>query len=154
MAMAANTRLTYSVQRHERYWVSTPPRIRPTPPPPAATEPKTPKARPRSRGSWNVLTSVPSAAGARMAPNAPCSARAATSIPNETAAHQQQAAEGQRVGRYHPLPVVVRKSQRMLRGRQRDVHDTGVQNHHELCNGDHDQDQPSPVSGRCGAVFC
>ena len=66
--------------------MSTPPRIRPTPPPPAATEPKTPKARPRSRGSWKVLTRVPRADGARMAPNAPCSARAATSISNETAA--------------------------------------------------------------------
>src|ERR1022692_4882181 len=63
-----------------------PPRIRPTAPPPAATEPKTPKAFPRSRGSRNVLTKVPSAAGARMAPNAPCGVRAATSIPNELAA--------------------------------------------------------------------
>ena len=65
--------------------MSTPPRIRPTPPPPAATEPKTPKARPRSRGSVKVLTRVPRADGARMAPNAPCSVRAATSISNETA---------------------------------------------------------------------
>ncbi len=85
-AIAANTRLTYKHQRHDKYWVSTPPRISPTAPPPAATEPKTPKARPRSRGSRNVLTSVPRADGARTAPNAPCSARAATSIPNETAA--------------------------------------------------------------------
>ena len=66
--------------------MSTPPRIRPTAPPPTATEPKTAKARFRSRGSWNVLTRVPSAAGARMAPKAPCSARATTSITKETAA--------------------------------------------------------------------
>ena len=85
-AIAANTRLTYRHQRHEKYWVSAPPRIRPTAPPPAATEPNTPKALPRSRGSWNVLTRVPNADGARTAPNAPCSARAATSIANDTAA--------------------------------------------------------------------
>jgi hypothetical protein len=52
----------------------------------AATEPKTPKALPRSRGSVNVLTRVPRADGARTAPNAPCSARAVTSTANELAA--------------------------------------------------------------------
>src|SRR6266446_6314242 len=85
-AIAANTRLTYRHQRHERHSVSTPPRISPTAPPPDATEPKTPKALPRSRGSLNVLTRVPSAAGARTAPNAPCSARAVTRTTNEPAA--------------------------------------------------------------------
>src|SRR5207249_11915406 len=70
-AIAANTRLTYRHQRHERYSVRTPPRTSPMALPPAATEPKTPKALPRSRGSVNVLTRVPSAAGARTAPNAP-----------------------------------------------------------------------------------
>ena len=86
MAIAAKIRLTYRHQRQEKYWVRTPPRIRPTAPPPTATDPKTPNARPRSRGSRNVLTRVPRAAGARMAPNAPCSVRAITSISNETAA--------------------------------------------------------------------
>src|SRR6267143_1070426 len=85
-AIAANARLTYRHQRHERYSVSTPPRISPMALPPAATEPKTPKALPRSRGSLNVLTSVPRADGARMAPNAPCSARAVTRTTNEPAA--------------------------------------------------------------------
>ena len=86
MAIAAKIRLTYRHQRQEKYSVRTPPRIRPTAPPPTATDPKTPNARPRSRGSRNVLTRVPRAAGARIAPNAPCSVRAITSIPNEVAA--------------------------------------------------------------------
>ena len=60
--------------------------MRPTAPPPAATDPKTPNARPRSRGSRKVLTRVPRAAGARTAPNAPCRVRAATSMPNDVAA--------------------------------------------------------------------
>src|SRR5712691_7657327 len=85
-AIAANTRLTYRHQRHERYSVSTPPRISPTAPPPDATEPKTPKALPRSRGSLNVLTRVPRADGARTAPNAPCTARAVTRTTKEPAA--------------------------------------------------------------------
>src|SRR5216683_8323431 len=85
-AIAANTRLTYRHQRHDRYSVSTPPRISPTALPPAATEPKTPKGLPRSRGSVNVLTRVPRAAGARTAPNAPCSARAVTRTTNDPAA--------------------------------------------------------------------
>src|SRR2546423_4249958 len=86
MAIAANTRFTYRHQRHERYSVSTPPRISPTAPPPAATEPKTPKALPRSRGSLKLLTRVPRADGARTAPNAPCSARAVARTTNEPAA--------------------------------------------------------------------
>src|SRR6267143_2986824 len=85
-AIAANTRLTYRHQRHDRYSVSTPPRISPMALPPAATEPKTPKALPRSRGSLNVLTRVPRADGARTAPNAPCSARAVTRTTNDAAA--------------------------------------------------------------------
>src|SRR6266704_1475425 len=76
----------YRHQRQERYSVSTPPRISPTALPPAATEPKTPKALPRSRGSLNALTRVPRADGARTAPNAPCSARAVTRTANESAA--------------------------------------------------------------------
>src|SRR6202020_399103 len=70
-AHAGKIRLTYSAQRQDRYSVRTPPRMRPTAPPPPATDPKTPNARPRSRGSRNVLTSVPRAAGARIAPKAP-----------------------------------------------------------------------------------
>src|ERR1700683_5646216 len=86
MAIAAKNRLTYRVQRQEKYCVRTPPRMRPTAPPPPATDPNTPNARPRSRGLRNVLTRVPRADGARMAPKMPCSARAVTSISNDTAA--------------------------------------------------------------------
>ena len=85
-ATAAKIRLTYSAQRQDRYSVRTPPRMRPTAPPPPATDPKTPNARPRSRGSRKMLIRVPSADGARIAPNAPCRVRAATSMPNEVAA--------------------------------------------------------------------
>src|SRR5579875_4006110 len=73
-------------QRQLRYSVSTPPRIRPTAPPPTATVPNTPKALPRSPGSVNVVTSVLSAAGASIAPATPWIARAATSTPNDGAA--------------------------------------------------------------------
>ena len=65
----------------------------------------------------------------------------------EPAAHQQQAAEGQGVSRHHPLPVAVREPQRTLRRRQRDVHDRGIQNHHQLGDSHHDQNQPAPVDG-------
>src|ERR1700716_4166085 len=85
-AIAANTRLIYRHQRHERYSVRTPPRISPTALPPAATDPKTPKALARSPGSVNALTRVPKADGASTAPNTPCSARAVTRTTNEPAA--------------------------------------------------------------------
>ena len=70
MAIAAKNRLTYRVQRQEKYWVRTRPGIQARTPP-AATDPKTPNARPRSRGSAKVLTSVPGGRSARMAPKAP-----------------------------------------------------------------------------------
>jgi hypothetical protein len=63
----------------------------------------------------------------------------------DPASRQQQAAEGQGVRRHRPLPVAVGKSQRMLRRRQRDIHDGGIQDHHELGHRDHDQDHPAPV---------
>jgi hypothetical protein len=45
-----------------------------------------PNALPRSAGSWNVVVRIDSAAGASSAPNAPCVARAATSMPKPSAA--------------------------------------------------------------------
>jgi hypothetical protein len=69
----------------------------------------------------------------------------------EPAAHQQQAAEGKGVGRHHPLPVTVREPQRLLRRRQRDVDDRGVEHDHELGDSHHGQDHPAPV-GRCHGV--
>src|ERR1700758_5229819 len=44
---------------------------------------KTPNALGRSGDPWKVTVSRPSAEGASMAPNAPCSVLAATSIPND-----------------------------------------------------------------------
>jgi len=49
----------------------------------------------------------------------------------EPAAYEQRAAEGQRVGRHHPLPVTVRKTRRPLGRRQRHVHDGGIEDHHQ-----------------------
>jgi len=67
----------------------------------------------------------------------------------EPPAEQQQAAERQRVGGHHPLPVGGGEAQVPLRGRQRDVHDRGVQHHHELGQADGAQDQP-PAGIRAG----
>ena len=69
----------------------------------------------------------------------------------QPAAEQQQAAERQRVGGDHPLPVHGSEVQRPLRGRQRDVHHRQIQHHHELCQADHAQDEPPPpVPGAAG----
>ncbi|MDX6416881.1 MAG: hypothetical protein QOG28_1501, partial [Trebonia sp.] len=58
-------------------------------------------------------------------------------------AEQQQAAEGQGVGRHDPLPVAVGEAQRVLGGRQRDIHDGGIENDHQLGNRDNHEDQPA-----------
>lgn len=63
-----------------------PPSKRPTPPPAAAIAENTANARLRSLPSANVVVSSPRAEGASIAPNAPCAARAAISIPNDCAA--------------------------------------------------------------------
>jgi hypothetical protein len=63
----------------------------------------------------------------------------------QPSAHQQQAAERQRVRRHDPLPVAVGEAQRLLGGRQRDVHDRPVQHHHQLGERNDDKDQPAPV---------
>jgi hypothetical protein len=41
----------------------------------------------------------------------------------------------------------------MLRRWQRDVHDGGIQHHHELGDGHHHKDQPSTVTSRRGAAL-
>ena len=111
--------------------------------PPPAMAPQTPKARARSRASVKVTVSSERAAGAMRAANAPCRARAAKSrlasgarppsadapakpsrpdqqdplapdVVGDPAAEQQQAAEGQGVGRDHPLPVGGGDVQRLL----------------------------------------
>jgi hypothetical protein len=65
--------------------VSAPPSSSPTEAPPPAIALKIPNALARSGDPWKVTVSSDSAEGARSAPNAPCSARAATSIPNDCA---------------------------------------------------------------------
>ena len=84
-AGTAMIRFTKRHQRHESTWVRSPPRIRPTEAPPPAIAPKIPNALGRSGDPANVTVSSDSAEGARRAPNAPCSVRAATSTPNESA---------------------------------------------------------------------
>ena len=108
--------------------------MRPIARPPPAMAPHTPKARARSRASVKVTVSSERAAGAIRAAKAPCRARAAKSrlasrcqaaeggrpgeaeqphqqdplashVVGDAAAEEQQAAEGERVGRDHPLPV-------------------------------------------------
>ena len=81
----AIARLTYRHQRHDSACVSTPPSSSPTDAPPAAIALKIPNALGRSGDPAKVTVSSPSADGARIAPNAPWSARAATSIPNDCA---------------------------------------------------------------------
>ena len=82
----AMSRFTYRHHRHESTSVRMPPSSSPTAAPPPAMAPKMPKAFARSDESTKVVLSSPSAEGASMAPNTPCSARAATSTPNESAA--------------------------------------------------------------------
>jgi hypothetical protein len=62
----------------------------------------------------------------------------------QSAPEQQQPAEGQRVRRHHPLPVGIGEPQRMLGRGQRDVHDRGVQDHHQLGQPDHAENPPAP----------
>ncbi len=85
-AITAKATLTKRHQRQERYWVRMPPSSRPTAAPEPATAPKTPKALPRSCGSVKVTVSSERAAGARIAPNRPCTPRATTRTPKDGAA--------------------------------------------------------------------
>src|SRR3954451_5959117 len=82
----AMNRFTYRHHRHESHSVRMPPSSSPNAAPPPAMAPKMPNALARSDESTNVVLSSPSAEGASMAPNAPCSAGAATSTSNEFAA--------------------------------------------------------------------
>ena len=133
-------------------------------------------------GSVNVVDSRESAAGARSAPKAPCRARAANSMAGpggaaqrgghgeaeqaddegafaaeevaDAAAEQEQAAEGQGVGGDDPLAVGDGDAQVALGGGQRDVHDRGVQDDHQLGDGDDGESPPAArvvVGGPPGA---
>src|ERR1700746_3805406 len=95
-----------------------------------------PNALPRSAWLVNVVVSSDSAAGTSSAANAPWQARAVIRMVKlaeaPPMAETQQAAERQGVGGDHPLSVHGGKAQVALCGRQRDVHDRQVQDHHEL----------------------
>src|SRR5215468_11156099 len=85
-ATAPKTTLTYRHHRQDRYSVRNPPSSSPTAPPAPAMAPNTPNALPRSAGSVNVTVNVDRAAGASIAPNAPCAPRPITSIAKPVAA--------------------------------------------------------------------
>ena len=104
-ATNAKPRLTNSVQRHDRSWVSTPPSSSPTAAPAPPIAPRIPNAVPRSRGSVNAVLTNESAAGAISAANTPCSPRAATSIPKLCAAPPRADAA--------PNPIVLATNSRL-----------------------------------------
>ena len=80
--------LTRKIQCQLSASVSTPPRITPTLPPPAATKPITPIAFARSPGSVKSVMISDSATAATTAPPSPCTARATTSTPCDSATPQ------------------------------------------------------------------
>ena len=128
----AKARLTYIAKRQERYSVSTPPSSRPIAPPAPAMAPKMPNARARSRTGrerrrqqrerrgreqgaedalqracadehLEALRGAADGGGGREAEQAGDERPLAAEEIAELAAEQQQAAEGQRVGRDDPL---------------------------------------------------
>jgi hypothetical protein len=70
----------------------------------------------------------------------------------QLAADEQEAAEGQGVGGDDPLPVVDGEVKRALRRRERDVHDRGVQHHHQLSDAEEREDRPSIGAGDQGCI--
>ena len=81
---------------------------------------------------------------------------------SQPAPEQQQAAEGERVGRHHPLAIRVPEAQIPLRRGQRDIHHRRVQHDHQLRDAQHRQDPPplgvglnagtGVLCAACGAV--
>jgi hypothetical protein len=63
----------------------------------------------------------------------------------QSTAEQEQTAEGQGVAGHDPLAVGIGEAKRVLGRRQCDIHDGGVQYHHELDQAQHGQDQPPSV---------
>ena len=74
----------------------------------------------------------------------------APGVVGDATAQEQQAAEGERVGRDDPLPVGVADAEVLLDRRQCDVHDRAVQHHHELRDGDDEERLPAPRIGLGG----
>src|SRR6266542_1745181 len=180
-ATIATGTLTSMHQRHCTYSVRAPQSRRPTAPPLPAIAPKTANALARSRGSVKVIASRESTVGARSAAKAPCVARAATRTPKfggsptrrrgngepsqaheerppapqpvgESAAEQQEPAEGERVGGDRPLAPWVGDMQGALSGRQGDVDDRGVKRDHQLGEGDEHQGEPAAGTRSCRGV--
>src|SRR6266540_2809535 len=118
--------------------------------------PKIPSAQFLSRPSANVTARIDSADGAtRAAPN-PWNARAAISNPAdsdrpatseapqkiaESSAQQQKATKKQAIGDHDPLQGALPHAEIHLDGRQRDIHDRDIENHHELRGATQGQDQ-------------
>ena len=142
-------------------------------PPRPASDAQMPIAVARSRPAGNVVTTSASAAGDMSAAPKPCTARAPTrSILRgretarqrgdreqadageedaaaaeevaEPAAQEQEAAEEQGVGVDHPLEVRRVEAEVGADRGQRDVHDRRVQHDHELRDGEHGEDAPTP----------
>ena len=80
-AITAIGTLTPKHQRHEKYSVSVPPRIRPIAAPPPEIAPITPNAFARSVGTVKVTEIIAKAAGASSAAKTPCNARDANNSP-------------------------------------------------------------------------
>jgi hypothetical protein len=64
------------------------------------------------------------------------------------AAQQQETAEGERVGVDDPLQARAGEAERVLNVRQGDVHDGGVEHHHQLGRGDDHKGKAEAALGR------
>ena len=77
----------------------------------------------------------------------------AAEVVGDAPAQQQQAGEGERVRRQHPLAVGRRDVQRLLRRGQGDDDDGGVEHHHQLGDGDDAEGAEAlGVAGRADAA--
>src|ERR1700744_1242963 len=155
-ATTAKIRFTYSVHRQDRYSVSAPPSSSPT----ALLRlgecggqqrqrrrhqqrGEHALASPRGHQHGEVDRSAPHGRNTREAGQAGQERFLPAQQVSQPAAEQQQAAERQRVRGDHPLPVYLGEVQGLLDRRQRDVHHRKVQDHHQLRQADHAQDQPA-----------
>ena len=161
MAITPTGTLTKKTHCQESRLVSTPPSSRPTAPPPTAIALQTPSAVVRSRPSANVVVSTESAAGRDERAAEALEGAAGHEDPSRTrepvhqrgggeqhdpedeqapateqvggaAAEHEEATEREGVRVDDPLQARRREVQAALNRRQRDVHDGGVEDDHEL----------------------
>src|SRR6266699_2354181 len=121
-------RLTRKTQCQLSAFVRTPPSSTPMLPPPAATKPKNPIAFARSAGSVNRF------------------------MISEPTAKQQEAAEGEEIGVYHPGKRGLGETKILPDRRERDVHNCRVEHDHQSAQAEDDQREPAPRAspgGRC-----